>query len=340
MSHREQGLNRREALKALFGMTAALLVPPGFVLDAQTIAPTSQPTRDRLGELLPLRRLGKTGAMVTMLGLGGSHVGRPSEAEAQKMIETALAGGVRFFDTAYKYQNGGSETRYGKFLTPKYRDVAFLMTKCDTRDPADARKQLDESLKRLNTDYLDLWQMHENTSVDDVNQRINNKVLDVFVEAKEKGKVKHIGFTGHTTPDTHVLMLDRVGKEKGDVLETCQMPINVADPSYSSFVLRVLPRLVERGYGVLAMKTLAGGGFGGRQGAPKVVPDLVSVADALHFVWSLPVSTLISGPNSAAQYEETIAIAKSFKLMDEQRRNQLIAKISAVAGKGVEYYKG
>lgn len=327
--------NRREILKSLVGATAALMV--GSYSSAQSV-PSTRPASDRLGELLPLRKLGKTGAMVTMLGLGGSHVGRPSEAEAQKMIETALAGGVRFFDTAFKYQGGGSETRYGKLLTPKYRDVAFLMTKCDTRDPADARRQLDESLKRLNTDYLDLWQMHENTSVADVNQRIDNKVIDVFIEAKEKGKVKHIGFTGHTTPASHVQMLERVGKEKSDSLETCQMPINVADPSFNSFVLGVLPKLVDRGYGVLAMKTLAGGGLVGR-GRTRIVPDLISITEALHFVWSLPVSCLISGPDSAAQYQQTINIAKSFKALDDKQRNDLVAKVATAAGRSVESYK-
>lgn len=328
-------LNRREILRTLVAATAGLMI--GSSTSAQTL-PSTRPAGDRFGELLPLRKLGKTGAMVTMLGLGGSHVGRPSEAEAQKMIETAIAGGVRFFDTAFKYQAGGSETRYGKFLTPKYRDVAFLMTKCDTRDPADARRQLDQSLKRLNTDYLDLWQMHENTSVADVNQRIDNKVLDVFMDAKAKGKVKHIGFTGHTTPASHVQMLERVGKEKSDVLETCQMPINVADPSFNSFVLGVLPKLVDRGYGVLAMKTLTGGGLVGR-GRTRIVPDLVSITEALHFVWSLPVSCLISGPDSAAQYQQTIDIAKSFKPLDDKQRNDLVAKVAAAAGRAVESYK-
>jgi aryl-alcohol dehydrogenase-like predicted oxidoreductase len=332
-----QDMNRREILKSLVGMTAALMVP-GAVL-GQTTAPAG-PARDRLGELLPQRKLGKTGAMVTMLGLGGSHVGRPSEAEAEKMIETAIAGGVRFFDTAVVYQNGGSEERYGKFLTPKYRDIIFLMTKSRTQEPAKTKKDLDDSLRRMKTDYIDLWQMHENTSVDDVNMRLDNGVLEVLLDAKAKGKVKHIGFTGHTTPDAHLRMIERVKAEKKSVLETCQMPINVADPSYNSFILQVLPKLVEEGYGVLAMKTLSGGAItGGRGGTGGIVPSKVTLADALHFVWSLPVSCLISGPNSAAQYQETINIAKSFKMLDEKRRQEIIAAAAPMAGKGVENYK-
>src|SRR4029078_3258952 len=127
-------------------------------------------------------------------------------------------------------------------------------------------------------------------------------------------------FTGHWSPETHMHMLDRIGKEKNDVLETCQMPINLADQNYNSFVLRVLPEAVKRNYGVLAMKTLAGGGFVGRQGSapvdpkrPIVVPAAVSAAEALQYVWSLPVSCLISGPDSAEQFQQTINFAKSFK---------------------------
>lgn len=339
-------LNRREVLKSLFGMTAALMLPE-VTLGQQAPATPTEPARDRYGELLPQRRLGKTGAMVTMLGLGGSHVGRPSEAEAQKIIETAIAGGVRFFDCAVVYQNGDAETRLGKFLTPKYRDVVFLMTKSQTQKPEDTRKDLDDSLRRLKTDYLDLWQMHDNRGPADVDARINNGVMEVLLDAKAKGKVKHIGFTGHWTPETHMHMLDRVGKEKNDALETCQMPINLADPNYNSFVLKVLPELMKRNYGVLAMKTLAGGGFVGRQGSaavdparPIVVPAVVSAAEALQYAWSLPISCLISGPDTAAQYQDTINIAKNFKAMAEQRRQELIAKVAPIVkGNNVEYYK-
>jgi aryl-alcohol dehydrogenase-like predicted oxidoreductase len=328
-------LNRREVLKSLAAMTAALLATSA----AGQNQPGTQPAaRDKFGDLLPQRKLGKTGAMVTMLGLGGSHVGRPSEAEAQKMIETAIAGGVRFFDTAAVYQNGGSENRYGKFLTPKYRDVIFLMTKTRSGDAAGVRQDLDNSLRRLNTDHIDLWQIHELLSVNDANSRLDKGVLDVLIDAKAKGKVKHIGFTGHVTPDSHLRMLERT-RDLGDPLETCQMPINVADPSYSSFTLKVIPKLLERGFGVIAMKTLAGGGFFGRRNAPRVVPDRVSVAEALQYVWSLPVSVLVSGPDSAAQYQETINIARSFGEFSDQRRQELIAKVAGIAGRQVEYYK-
>jgi predicted aldo/keto reductase-like oxidoreductase len=169
--------------------------------------------------------------------------------------------------------------------------------------------------------------------------RLDNGVLEVLMNAKAKGKVKHIGFTGHTTPDAHLRMLERVGKEKNDVLETCQMPINLADPSHSSFILNVLPVLAQRNYGVLAMKTLAGGRFISRGANKAIVPELASAEDALHFVWSLPVSVLISGPETAAQYKETISYARSFKGMTEERRKELIAKVQPVSGPGIENFK-
>jgi predicted aldo/keto reductase-like oxidoreductase len=346
-------LNRRDVLKSLAAMTAALMVPvgraaaqatqpaagPGSKTTMADGAATTQPaTRDRYGDLLPQRKLGRTGAMVTMLGIGGSHVGRiRDEAAAQKLIETAIEGGVRFFDSAVVYQNGGSESRLGRLLTPKYRDVAFLMTKTQAATAAEARKQLDDSLKRLNTDYLDLWQMHEYMSAEMVDTRLKGGVLEVFLEAQQKGKVRYIGFTGHATPQSHLRMLEHM-KEKGDPLQTCQMPINVADPSFNSFILQVLPALVQRGYGVCAMKTLAGSGFTNR-GAVRVVPNLISVEECLQFVWSLPVSTLISGPDNAEQFAQTISYAKRFKALDDEARKGLIAKVAGVAGRGVEYYK-
>ena len=163
------------------------------------------------------------------------------------------------------------------------------------------------------------------------------QALEVFLEAQQKGKVRYIGFTGHATPQSHLRMLEHM-KEKGDPLQTCQMPINVADPSFNSFILQVLPALVQRGYGVCAMKTLAGSGFTNR-GAVRVVPNLISVEECLQFVWSLPVSTLISGPDNAEQFAQTISYAKRFKALDDEARKGLIAKVAGVAGRGVEYYK-
>ncbi len=152
-----------------------------------------------MGALLPQRKLGTTGAVVTNLGLGGGHITGVPEATAQAMIEKALEEGVRFFDTAVLYGNGISESRYGKHLTPKYRDVSFIMTKTLARDGDSARRDLDASLKRLNVESIDLWQLHALDTPEDVERRIQNGVLDAFQTAQESGKVKHLGFTGHTS---------------------------------------------------------------------------------------------------------------------------------------------
>jgi predicted aldo/keto reductase-like oxidoreductase len=263
-----------------------------------------------------------------------------SERDAQETIEASLEGGVRFFDTAETYQKGGSERRFGKLLVPKYRDVVFLMTKTTARDGATARRHLEESLKRLNTGGLDLWQVHSLESPADVDARLKDGVLDAMLAAREAGKARFIGFTGHRTPSAHERML-----EKTRAFDTCQMPVNLVDPSYESFIENVLPTLVERKMGVLAMKSLSGGGFFPSQGpspglAPRPIPDRVTVADAISFVWSLPVSVLISGPDNAAQIREKIALAHRFSRMGKAKRQALIEKVADLAGPRVEWYKG
>lgn len=327
-------IERRKFLKSMAGLTA------GILLSSQTDVRGDSKSSDRLGQLLPTRTLGRTGEAVTMLGVGGWHIGRMSERDAQATIEAALEGGVRFFDSAESYQDGGSESYLGKFLTPKYRDAVFLMTKTTARDADGARSHLEGSLRRLGSDHLDLWQVHAVESPEDVDGRIQGGVFDVMVEAKASGKVRHIGFTGHTRPAAHQRVL-----EKSDIFETCQMPINLADPSYESFIKGVLPKLVERNIGVLAMKTLANGGFfGGSQHGehgdnPKVVPYRVSIAEAIYFVWSLPVSVLITGPDNPEHIKEKIALARSFTGQDEAQRQALIEKVADLAGRQVEFYK-
>ena len=327
-------MERRSVLKWLGGFTA------GILLSTQTNAEAKDSQSDRLGKLLPLRTLGRTGEAVTMLGVGGAHIGGMSERDAQEAIEIALQGGVRFFDTAESYQSGGSETRYGKLLTPKYRDVIYLMTKTQARNAEDARRHLEESLSRLNTDYLDLWQVHSVNTPEDVENRIANGVFEVAAEAKASGKVRHLGFTGHYQPNTMLKVM-----EASDLFDTCQMPVNLADPNYSSFIKQVMPKLMEQNIGVLAMKTLANGGFfggssHGRHGDnPKIVPNRVSIAEAINFAWSLPISVLITGANNPQQMQEKIELANSFTLMDEAQRQALIDKVADLAGTTVEFYK-
>lgn len=282
--------------------------------------------------------------MVTMLGLGGAHVGSmSSDAVAQKTIETAMAGGIRYFETAASYSGGRSKERFGQFLTPKYRAAIFLATKTQSSDASRARRDLDMSLRRMKTDYLDLWHMHSLHNREDVSRRINAGVLDVLLEAKQKGKVRHIGFTGHVTPDSHLHMLAR-GAENGDPFTACQMPVNVLDPSFHSFILNCMPKALTAGVGVLAMKTLSNGGFFQRQGGvfgsgTKLIPDRLSVAEAVYFVWSLPVSVLVSGADNPEMIQEKIDLARGFQAMDEQQRHALVLKVADLAGPKIESYK-
>ena len=328
-------IDRRAFLKSLAGLTTGLLLS-----SACAEGDEENMTSDRLGDLLPTRRFGRTGEAVTMLGVGGWHIGDMTEAEAQKTIEIALEGGVRFFDTAESYQTGGSESRLGKLLVPKYRDDVFLMTKTTARHADEAWEHLEGSLSRLNIDRLDLWQVHAVRNPADVDERIENGILDVMIEAKETGKTRYIGFTGHSSPAAHQRVL-----EKTDIFDACQLSMNLTDVSYESFIEKVVPTLVERNIGVIGMKALANGGFfggsqHGRHGTnPRVVPDRVSVSEAVRFVWSLPVSTLITGPDNAKQMQEKIDIAKTFTGMDDNERQKLIEKVEDMAGTTVEFYK-
>lgn len=318
-------------------LTAGLMLSCDNVVNGQTTA-----LSDRFGELLPQRKLGATGESVTMLGIGGAHVGIVDDKTAQEIIETAIAGGVRFFDNAESYNNGGSEIKYGKYLTPKYRDVSFIMTKSTGRDAKTAQRHLEDSLRRMKTDYVDLWQIHAVGSPQDVDDRIEKGVLEVALKAKESGKARYIGFTGHRDFNAHLRMLERT-----DELEICQMPINCFDPSNKSFIKNVLPKLVERNMGVLAMKTLANGGFFGGDrhfyggDHPKLVPNVVSVKEAIHFVWSLPVSVLITGARDVDMLREKIELARSFQEMQEENRLELVQRVASAgydAGT-VEFYK-
>lgn len=328
--------DRRSFIKTLAAITASMMVP------YENSQGATAPLHDRFGEILPLRKLGNTGEQVTMLGIGGAHVGKSDEKLAQQLIETAIEGGIRFFDNAESYNRGGAEIKYGKYLVPKYRDVAFIMTKSTGRDGQTAQKHLEDSLKRMKTDYVDLWQVHAITSPGDVDNRIRDGVLEVARKAKESGKARYIGFTGHSDFNAHQHMLNST-----DIFDTCQMPINCFDPNYKSFINNVLPTLVERNMGILAMKTLGNGGFfGGTRhfyggDNPRIVPKVVTVQEAIHFVWSLPVSVLITGPDHPEMLWEKINLAKSFKQMSEKDRLALVERVgnSGFDGGKVEFYK-
>ena len=305
---------------------------------------------DRLGAVLPKRKLTRDGAMVTAFSLGGYHLGVPDAKTAEAIVEKSMEMGVRFYDNARRYFDGRSEDYYGRFLIPKYRDDIFLMTKSPARTGKEVMEELEASMKAMRTDHIDLWQVHALGSIEDTENRIRDGVLDAFLKAKESGKVKYIGFTGHRNPKVHLHFLDFLAK-RGIELDTCQMPLNVCDPSWESFEKDVLPVLLEREYGVIAMKTMAGGSMMGLRidTTPKElktgdIPNMVKAAGLtfaeLHqYVYSLPVSSLCSGCIKVEQVEHNVNVLKNFKGLTDAEKERLVSLAKPYAGFNVENYK-
>lgn len=333
-------MKRRELLQQL-AITGTLLAPP--------VAISGSSGSDRLGSVLPKRTLGKCGEKVTCLGLGGYHIGWPEdEAVVQATIEKALEVGIRFFDTAESYGKGRSEERYGKYLIPKYRDDIFLMTKSTAGDAATARTHLEGSLRRMNTDVIDLWQIHALKTPEDADNRLAKGVLDEALKAQQEGQVRHIGFTGHASPYAHVRMTEHQAVR--DACTACQFPINPVDAaSKHSFLKKAIPRLLDCNMGILAMKSLADGRFFARKemnGQVKwtsdnpVVPAALSVEECISFTLSLPVSVLITGAEKPEYVEEKASMVRRFSALSAEQRLALADKVADFAGEGkVEYYK-
>ena len=334
--------NRRKFIK-----TTATVAAFSLIADWASAFPES----DQLGEILPQRQLIRNGEKVTSFCLGGYHLGlTENPKEAEKMVERAIELGVRFFDNARRYNDGRSEEYIGKFLTPKYRDKVFIMTKAPAQTGDGVRQQLDESLKALKTDYVDLWQIHTFTTPEDVDRRLEAGVLDVFLEAKQKGKARYIGFTGHQNPKTHLYFLKKLD-ELGIEMDTCQMPLNVCDPSFESFQKHVLPVLLEKKYGVIAMKTMAGGSMMGKRidTTPKEIktediPDVVAKTELtyanLHqYVYSLPVSALCSGCITVDELEANVKVLKELAKLSESDMKKMEKYAEPYAGLLVENYK-
>lgn len=282
---------------------------------------------DRLGTCLPMRPFGRSGEWVTQMGVGGFHIGLVEEERtAQEIIETALREGVRFFDNAPSYLEGRAEHRYGKFLTPKYRDEVFMLTKTKASTAAEAEAEIDVSLARMNTDHLDVILMHAVLSPEDVDARLDAGVFDAFQQAREKGKVRYLGFSGHVSSAANLRVLERLG----DQVDVSLMPINAVDASNDdSFIKNVLPKLNELGAAPLAMKTAAGGGFfsGGRDQAGVLSAEL-TMEDAFKFVLSQSVSCWVSGMEKPEQVRQNAAIARNFSELDPERSRRIVAAAS------------
>jgi aryl-alcohol dehydrogenase-like predicted oxidoreductase len=286
-----------------------------------------------MGMEIPNRVLGSTGEKVSIIGLGGAHLGlTKSEKESIAIVRTAIESGVNFMDNCWDYFDGQSEIRMGKALRDGYRKKVFLMTKVDGRDKKTANDQIDESLRRLQTDVIDLLQFHEVIRMSDPDRIFAiGGALEAFLEAKKAGKIRYMGFTGHKSPDIHLKML-QVALENNFGFDTVQMPLNVMDAHYNSFEKKVLPVLVERKTGVLGMKPIGAGVLLGSHS--------VTARECLLYAMSLPVSVTITGCDSLKILEQALDIARNFEPLAGAEREALLEKTrqASVEGK-YELYK-
>src|SRR6267378_4637581 len=282
---------------------------------------------DRLGSI-PMRTLGRTGERVSAIGLGGFHLGKPDlrEAESIRMTRAAIDAGITFLDNSWDYNGGRSEIRMGKALQDGYRERAFLMTKIDGQTRTAAARQIEESLRRLQTDVIDLLQFHEVIRMEDT-ERIfaEGGAIEAALEAKDAGTIRFIGFTGHKSPTIHLTMLETAANH-GFRFDTVQMPLNVMDAHFESFEKKILPVLVKEGIGVLGMKPL-----GDRQ-----IPAsrTVTPVEALHYAMNLPTSVVITGCDSMEVLEQALRAARSFRPMPPQAVRVLLAKTASAAQAG------
>lgn len=276
---------------------------------------------------MPTRILGKTGERVSIVGLGGFHLGMPKDAkESVRIVRTAVDRGVTFMDNCWDYHHGESERRMGEALAGGYRDRVFLMTKIDGRTREAATQQLDQSLARLRTDRIDLVQIHEVIRPEDPAACFREgAVVDALTLAKKAGKLRYIGFTGHKDPEIHLSML-RAADAHGFSFDTVQMPLNVMDAHYQSFERRVLPVLVQKGIGVLGMKPLGSGHI--------LESRTVGAIECLHYAMNLPTSVVITGCDSVGVLEQAVDAALRFRPLGPTDVSRLLARTQAAAQGG------
>ncbi len=313
----QEPTKRREFLQASAAGLAAVGLAGAFAEGSQN------PQKNEGG--IPLRPLGKTGQNVTMIGLGGFHASiHEKEADSIALIQRAVDEGITFLDNCWDYHDGAAEERMGKAISQGgRRDKVFLMTKVCGRDAKLAQQHLEDSLRRLKTDHLDLWQFHEIVYDNDPEWIFSaGGAIETALKAKEQGKIRYLGFTGHKDPAIHLKML-----AKYPDWDTVQMPLNVLDGQFRSFQHNVLPKLLERKIAPIAMKSLAGDGS-------VITKAKVKPADALRYVFSLPIATLVSGIDSMKFLEQNLEIARNFTPVTDDERAKIESSVNTVAGDG------
>ena len=282
---------------------------------------------------MPMRTMGRSGEKISIVGLGGYHLGKQAdEQESIRIIRAGMDAGINFLDNCWDYNGGESEVRMGKALRDGYRKKAFLMTKIDGQTKKAAMEQLEESLRRLQTDHIDLLQFHEVIrDTDPARIFAAGSGMDAVMEAKKQGKVRYIGFTGHKSPDIHLKMLETAFAH-GFTFDAVQMPLNVMDAHYDSFEKKVLPVLVKHEIGVLGMKPL---------GDQLILNSKTATpVECLHYAMNLPTSVVITGCDSMPILQQALDAARSFQPMSKADIGALLAKTAPAAGKGeFERYK-
>lgn len=291
------------------------------------LANTLGAAETRQGDVL-YRTLGRTGEKVSALGLGGYHIGVPKdESLGIRIVRSAIDRGITFMDNCWDYHEGGSEIRMGKALRDGYRDKVFLMTKIDGRTREAAARQIDQCLQRLQTDRLDLLQHHEILRFEDPDRVFaKNGAMEAVVEARKAGKVRYIGFTGHKDPAVHLRMLDIAAQHQFH-FDTAQMPLNVMDAHFRSFGKAVVPRLLQEGVAVLGMKPM-GSGYLLKSGH-------VTAPECLQFALNLPASVVITGIDSLEILDQAFTVMRTFKPLDQDQVNALLAKTAQAASTGL-----
>jgi len=277
---------------------------------------------------MPYRVLGSTKEQVSAIGLGGWHLGlkKVDEQLSIRIVREATDRGVNFMDNCWDYNDGASEIRMGKALRDGYRSKVFLMTKIDGRSKKEAARQVEESLRRLQTDCVDLVQHHEILRYEDPHRIFDDEGANAALsEARKTGKLRYIGFTGHKDPRIHLYMLE-VAKQHGFKFDTVQMPLNVMDAHYRSFVKLVLPELVKQKIGVLGMKSMANGII--------LKSNTVTAIECLHYALNFPTSVVITGVDSMEILDQAFEAACTFRPMSKAQIKSLLAKTKKAASQG------
>jgi predicted aldo/keto reductase-like oxidoreductase len=307
-------MDRRQAMNIIAGAGIAVLAR----------AQSAESTPSSNGMIY--RKLGSTGERVSAIGIGGAHLGKPSEDEAIQIVRSALDRGITFLDNCWDYSNGECEVRMGKALRDGYRQKAFLMTKFDGRTKQAAAQQIDQSLRRFQTDHIDLIQYHENIRLDDPDRFFaEGGPLEALLAAKQAGKIRYIGFTGHKDPLVHERMLE-IATQHNFHFDSCQMPLNPMDAHFRSFANNVLPKLVEEGIGVLGMKPMASGII--------LKSNTVTPIECLHYALNLPTSVVITGCDSMRILDQAFEAARTFRPMPESEVIAILDKTRTAAMHG------